>query len=151
MSGVPQGSVLGLLFFLIHINDLPLLLDNTITSTLFADYTSLYISVSSISSINEALQNNMNKANNWCKTNSMIIHPDKTKSMIIATRQKKTEKLSLTLNNSKFEQVKQHKLLGLWIDSWVNWNIHVDKIIRKIARNTFLLSRLKLYTNPHNL
>ena len=96
----------------------------------------------------------MNKASNWCKNNAMIIHPDKTKSMIIATRQKQqntTEKLNLTLNNSKIEQVKQHKLLGLWIDSGLNWNIHIDKLIKRIARNTFLLSRLKLYTNTHNL
>ena len=96
----------------------------------------------------------MNKANNWCKTNDMIIHPDKTKSMIIATRQKQqktTQKLNLTLESSTIEQVKQHKMLGLWIDSGVSWNLHIDKLIKKISRNTFLLSRLKLFTNTHNL
>ena len=154
LSGVPQGSVLGPLFFLIYINDLPLQLDNSINIDLFADDTSIYASGPNINSINTTLQYNMNKANNWCKTNDMIIHPDKTKSMIIATRQKQqktTQKLNLTLESSTIEQVKQHKMLGLWIDSGVSWNLHIDKLIKKISRNTFLLSRLKLFTNTHNL
>merc|ERR1712074_321892 len=73
---------------------------------------------------------------------------------IIATRQKQqktTQKLNLTLESSTIEQVKHHKMLGLWIDSGVSWNLHIDKLIKKISRNTFLLSRLKLFTNTHNL
>ena len=94
----------------------------------------------------------MNKANNWCKTNDMIIHPDKTKSMIIATRQKQqktTQKLNLNLESSTIEQVKQHKMLGLWIDSGVSWNLHIDKLIKKNIQKhifTFTFEIVHKYT-----
>ena len=154
ITGVPQGSVLGPLFFLIYINDLPLHLDNSINADLFADDTSLYKSGSKIDTINDALQCNIDKANDWCKNNSMVIHPDKTKAMILASRQKQqnnTQNLKLTLESSTIEQIKHHKFLGVWVDSGVNWNVHINKLITKLSRNTFLLSKLKFYTNTHNL
>ena len=154
VTGVPQGSVLGPLFFLIYINDLPLHLDNSINSDLFADDTSLYKSGPKINTINDALQCNIDKANDWCKNNSMVIHPDKTKAMLLASRQKQqnnTHILKLTLESSTIQQIKHHKVLGLWVDSDVNWNVHINKLIKKLSRNTFLLSKLKFYTNIHNL
>ena len=91
-SGVPQGSVLGPLLFLIYINDLPLHLhlhplhpNTNINNELSADDASIYSTNKDINIINKSLQISLNQALEWCNENSMVIHPDKTKSMIITT------------------------------------------------------------------
>ena len=88
-NGVPQGSVLGPLFFLMYINDLPLHLNDNIENDLFADDASLHTSHTQIDIIQNNLQDSLDKASEWCSKNSMIIHPEKTKSMVITTRQKR--------------------------------------------------------------
>ena len=72
VSGVPQGSVLGPMFFLIYINDLPLILNNNTTNDLFADDASLYTSNRDLDAIQNDLQDSINKANQWCNKNSMV-------------------------------------------------------------------------------
>ena len=153
-SGVPQGSVLGPLFFLIYINDLPLQLTKDVHNELFADDATLFTLDKNIKSINNSLQHSLNQTLNWCNKNSMIIHPDKTKCMIVTTRQKHQISpliLDLKLGRDKIEQVKQHKVLGLWIDSELNWQYHITTLIKRLSRNVFLLSQLKKYTTSTNL
>ena len=85
----------------------------------------------------------------------MVIHPDKTKSMIIAPRQKLQiykPKLNLTLGTSKIEEVKEHKMLGVTIDTGLTWNKHIENLIKRLAKNTYLLCKLKNYVkNTHLL
>ena len=64
----------------------------------------------------------------------MVIHPDKTKSMIIAPRQKlqlTKPKLNLTLGTSIIEEVKEHKMLGLIVDNNLTWNKHIENMIKQ--------------------
>ena len=84
----------------------------------------------------------------------MVIHPDKTKSMIIGTRQRKQltkPTLNLTLDTSNIEQVKEHKMLGVVIDSELTWNQHLELTIKKLSRNVFLLTKLKKYVQYRHL
>ena len=153
-NGVPQGSVLGPLFFLMYINDLPLHLNDNIENDLFADDASLHTSHTQIDIIQNNLQDSLDKASEWCSKNSMIIHPEKTKSMVITTRQKRQldhPTLNLKLGETDIEQVDDHKILGLTIDSNLTWNIHIESLIKRISRNIFLLTKLKKYTTTKNL
>ena len=66
--------------------------------------------------------------------------------MVLTTRQKhqiSNTTLTLTLGSSKIEQVKEHKILGVFIDTDLSWKKHVEHIMKKISRNVFLLSKLK--------
>ena len=84
----------------------------------------------------------------------MVIHPEKTKSMIIAPRQKlqiHKPKLNLTLDTSNIEEVTEHKMLGVTIDTGLTWNKQIENLIKKLAKNTYLLSKLKNYVKNKHL
>ena len=153
-TGVPQGSVLGPLFFLLYINDLPIHLNSDTQNNLFADDASLHTSNEDIEIIQNILQDSLDKTTSWCNKNSMVLHPDKTKCMIITTRQKQQRthpKLILKLDTSLIEEVKSHKMLGLIIDSHLTWNTHIESTIKHVSKNIFLLKQLKKYTSTKNL
>ena len=160
-SGVPQGSVLGPLFFLIYINDLPLNLhlhplhpNTNTTNELFADDASIHTTSKDINLINKGLQLSINQAEEWCNENSMVIHPDKTTSMIIATRQKHQltkPQLTLSIGNKTIKQVKSHKMLGIHIDAELNWQTQIQHLTKRLSKNVFLLSKLRKFADPEHL
>ena len=80
----------------------------------------------------------------------MIINVEKTKAMVISTKQKQTRSidnfnLNLIMNNSKLKIVTEQKLLGILVTNTLNWNKHVDHVCKKISKGIFALKKLKLY------
>ena len=76
----------------------------------------------------------------------MLISPEKTKSMLITTRQKhqqKLQSLKLKLGSNDIEQVSKHRILGVIVDEKLSWEPHIDKMCKTLSRNIFLLSKLK--------
>ena len=88
-SGVPQGSILGPLLSLIFINDLPLALQNSVVVDLYADDTTFYDFQSDVFQLETNLQHALNLLRNWCQQNGMVLNTDKTKVMLITSRQKR--------------------------------------------------------------
>ena len=96
--GIPQGSVRGPLLFCIFINDLPLNVTNeNFVCDLFADDNSIYSCGTDLRSVQTSLQEDLNDVSTWCDQNRMVIHPHKTKCMVLTTRQKH-QRRPLTLN-----------------------------------------------------
>ena len=145
--GVPQGSILGPLLFTIFINDLPLGLSGRETMCdLFADDTTIHAADKSIARLSQRLQQSLCEVSAWCEDNAMIVHPVKTKSMVIATRQKhQTSSLSvnLSLGDKPVEQVTEHRVLGVIIDDKLTWKAHTISLSKVISRKLFMLSKLK--------
>ena len=147
-DGVPQGSILGPLLFLLFINDLPLYTNNTETD-LYADDTTLYHINNTLSSIENNLQTALRSLSDWCKSNGMLINTSKTKVMLITTHQKRASlnitEINLHLNGENLSMISKDKVLGIVIDNNLTWKNHIEHICRKISSNIWLLSRIKQY------
>lgn len=144
--GVPQGSILGPLLFLLFINDLPLYIKD-INVELYADDTTLFDIQNSLTDIEWNLQEALNKMNIWCKCNGMVINIDKTKLMLITTSQKRqrmaSEDLNLKYKNESLGTVSDEKVLGVFVDHNLSWSEHVKYLSKKINSRIWLLSRIK--------
>lgn len=135
-SGVPQGTVLGPLLFLIYINDLPSLIKSNIY--LFADDC---VVVREITNINDSsiLQSDLNTIATWCNTWLMKLNINKCKIMRV-TRATNTQ-TSYYLNNSPLQLVNSYKYLGVHITSNLTWSLHIQNITNNANRMLGYLRR----------
>ena len=124
-SGVPQGSVLGPLLFLVFINDLPMLLETN--CKLFADDAKLYGSVSTREE-QLKLQDDLRKCEDWAKEWSMDFHPRKCKVLHFG---KKNTKFSYKINGNEVHQCQEEKDLGITITDDLKWDAHIAACIAK--------------------
>ena len=133
-SGVPQGSVLGPLLFLIYVNDLCLSNFTTNSSlVLYTDDTTLYKPLSQPSDLSN-FQADINAIHNWFSSNQLTANAAKTKSMVISTKKDPFPDMILHLNNQPIERVSSTKFLGIWITQNLSWNLQVDHICKKARR-----------------
>ena len=153
LFGVPQGSILGPLLFLMFINDLPLYTNN-VSTDLYADDTTLYVIGEIQDYIEQNLQIALQNLSEWCKLNGMLLNTEKTKAMLITTSQKRlhlhNDILHLTYNNDVLNSVENEKVLGVRIDNNLTWSIHINFIAKKISSNLWLLSKLKDYLSTEH-
>jgi hypothetical protein len=142
-SGVPQGSILGPLLFLLYINDVTLS-SQELNIDLYADDSTLYESGLEVCEIQNKLQSNINNIVDWCVINNMSVHPLKTKCMLIGSRHKlkNTSNLYLTINDNALENVTVQKLLGVFIDNKLNWHAHIDYVCKNLNRKISLLKHV---------
>ena len=92
------------------------------------------------------------EVSDWCKQNRMCLHPEKTKCMVITTRQKHQRSplcLKLEVNFETVTQVKEHRILGLTIDDELKWQSHVGNVCKTVSKKVFLMSQLKLSQLPN--
>ena len=147
-SGVPQGSILGPLLFLLFINDLPLLLKHCF-SDFFADNSIIHSSAPSIAKVNKELQADLEIAVAWSKQNKLPINYDKTTYMVLGTKPKEhdTYLLDLSADGNKIEK---KKLLGIVIDDHLSWAPHIDYLCSTISSKISLLRHISIYV-PQNI
>lgn len=144
-TGVPQGSILGPLLFLVYINDLTQLKLNG-NVTLYADDTCLFYYGTEIKSITKQAQNDLHLLSNWFKSNLLSINASKTNYIIITNRNKHiTPYDPLTINGVKINKSNQEKYLGLILDEKLTWRPHIENIKSKIIPLTGALRRISSY------
>ena len=144
--GIPQGSVLGPLLFLIYINDLPQYLSDSNT-VLFADDTTIYQSHENLNILHANMNTSLQKLNHWCNINQIQINQTKTKYMIFNSHsQSPPSTPSITLNGTPIEQVQFFKFLGITIDNKLTWSEHTKNIKLKIAQGMHALSSIKNFS-----
>ena len=146
--GIPQGSILGPLFFLVFLNDLPLYLSSTFDTnlTMFADDTTILTSGSTVQEVELRLNLLASDVSSWANLNRMALNASKTKSMLIASPRKlrflSSQSLDVAVNNTIVDQVLEAKVLGVTFDHHLSWEQHVDSLCCKLNSRLSLLRRI---------
>ncbi len=148
-SGVPQGSVLGPLLFLIYINDLVHGLK--CKSFLFADDTSLFSSGETIFDCYAKLNKDLETINTWARKWKIKINADKTEGLIISRKSTQYAVPKITLDGCNVNFVREHKHVGVWLDNKLDWKIHIEKLADKANKRMGILRRFKYSLPRHAL
>ena len=143
-AGVPQGSVLGPLLFLIYINDLPDGLKSSVK--LFADDTSIFSTVKDINESCEVLNADLLQINSWAYQWKMSFNPDPSKQaaeVLFSRKTKSPGHPTIYFNNSPVVSLPFTKHLGMILDSNLNFEQHLSEKISKANRGIGLIKRLR--------
>ena len=139
-AGVPQGSILGPLLFLIYINDLS---DDLMSNVkLFADDTSLFSVVHDVNTSSTNLNNDLRKISDWAIQWKMSFNPDPSKQaqeVIFSRKRQNPNHDSIYFNNNLVNQVHFQKHLGMHLDAKLNFEKHLDNIMSTVAKTIGLL------------
>ena len=136
LSGVPQGSILGPLLFVLFINDIYANIDNDSNIALFADDTKIWRDINSESDC-ETLQNDINMLSIWSRNNKMSFHPDKCKALSIYDCRPDFVKVLpfalryYNINGNVIEFCENERDLGVIVSSNFKWDEQHDKILKK--------------------
>jgi hypothetical protein len=146
--GVPQGSVLGPLLFLIYINDLHKAIHFS-TARHFADDTNLLISSHSLKQLKKHLNIDLKILTTWLKANKISLNSSKTEILIFKNPNKPMNyDLKLILDGRRLYPSKYVKYLGILIDPYLTWNYHIKSLAPKLARAAGMLAKLRHFV-PH--
>ena len=136
--GVPQGSVLGPLLFLIYINDLPDQCKTT-KSVLFADDTSILAKGDNRECINN-LAEDTKYIDKWFKANKLCVNSEKCK---LTSFGRSNFQPPLSVFDSIIQYCNEYKYLGLWVDSSLNYKTHIESVCAKLSRSNGLMYRTR--------
>ena len=149
-SGVPQGSILGPLLFLIYINDI------TNASAIFkyflyADDTNLLASHNDLRKLYEIVNDELKNISFWFSANKLSVNTDKTKYMLFQTgNPTQTQTTEIKMNSSTLEEVHCVKFLGVLVDNKLSWKDHVTYITIKLSRGVGIINKL-FHVLPSNV
>ena len=147
-TGVPQGSVLGPLFFIVYVNDL-CKASTLFHPTIYADDTTLSATLNTFQcdeiSRDDAINAELSKVSNWMKINKLSLNCNKSKAMLFRMPQKIVQLPCIRIDGVNLEFVKQFNFLGIMIDENLSWKSHELLISKKISKTIGILNNLKSF------
>ena len=153
ICGIPQGTILGPLLFLVYINDLPNCLAHA-EPRMYADDTHLTFASNNMKDIEFYLNQDLANVNQWLIANKLTLNQSKTEFMLIGSRQRLRTFQSapnLTINGTPIKQVSQDKSLGVYVDENLSWTTHINEITKKIASGIGALKRVRPFVPVNTL
>ena len=151
LQGVPQGSILGPILFLLFVNDMPQISIRDSTLDVYADDTTLSkcSSWENVPHLTQALNQDLKRLDEWSAQNKMFIKSQKTKSMLVTGKRLQnlvaSTSIDVSLNGSNIEHVTDFKLLGITLDQDLSFNSKIEELCKKLAKRIGLLRHISLY------
>ena len=147
--GVPQGSILGPLLFLIFINDLPEATKFYIK--LFADDTFLCAQNIDWKCLENEVNVEIQKVYAWLESNKLTLNISKSKFMLITNSKRSSKDFSVKINGEALEQCSSYKYLGVIFDRNLNWKEHINYVCQKVSKACGALVKLRHCVNTNIL
>ena len=143
--GVPQGSVLGLLLFLIHINDLPNV-SKYLSFYLFADDTNIYFKSHDLAHLQKIMNRELKKVRKWLDANRLSLNIDKTNFVVFHSPHKKIDDpVVIRFGRKKIKRENCVKFLSILLDANLSWKYHVNELSKKLSRTIGIFYKIRRF------
>ena len=139
--GVPQGSILGPLLFVIYINDIPEIC-HFAKFILYADDANIIITGSSIAEIEEQITSLTSALLYWVNSNGLLLNLKKTQYMVFS-RRRLIDNFVVSIDNTVIQRVNEARFLGVIVDDKLTWSSHIKTVRSKMARYVGIMYRIK--------
>ena len=145
-QGVPQGSVLGPLFYIVYANNLVNVLDHCRVA-LYADDSITYTSSAIFEKSVSRVQTVINSLSDWCSQNGIRANTDKTKVMVFGSANclNKVPNFEIRCDGTPLQIVNSYKYLGVTMDNQLNYNLHVNKLVASVSSKLKLFQRMRSF------
>ena len=149
--GVPQGSILGPLLFLIYVNDLCNALKKTFP-IMYADDTNIFLSGQNVEEMTVIFNSEMKQLNQWFRANRLSLNLKKTHALLFSlNRSDGSQNLAIEFDDCPIETLDKTTFLGVRINRHLDWKNHIQYINNKIAKSTGILKKLSRVFNQQTL
>ena len=151
--GIPQGSILGPLLFLLYINDLPDCL-RQVSPRLFADDTNLTVAGETIEEVELAMNNDLLRIKEWLLANKLSLNVAKTEFLLIGSHHKLNNldsKPSVNIGHDSIKQVQHSTVLGVEIDEYLSWKKHIENVVKKVTSGIGAMRRIRDFVDRETL
>ena len=151
--GVPQGSILGPLLFIVYVNDLPQVIQSSVV-TQYVDDTKMTLVANDVNSLEKKLDEDLQHVLKWADDNKLKMNTRKTQLMLLSRKRREREmsRVRVSINKEIIERSRSVKCLGVMLDDGLNWKEHVESVRRKCFTRLAKLMRLRdvLHLKPRS-
>ena len=146
--GVPQGSILGPLLFLLHISDIDY---NLLNTKLYADDTVIYSTNKDEAVAYGNVERDLKILMKWCDKNRLTINIKKTKLVLFGTREilHNSRHIDMYMGTGKLQYVNDYMYLGIKLDSKFTFELHANRCCRHVIHKNYILAKIRRYINTH--